>query len=366
MFVQENDCEGLDALHWDPVAVCSRSVYHNPEGDFYREDDDVMRGITISWGDLPCESFDPLQVELQTDRKKGCAQTEVEHRDGDAANLMFHESDLPPMLPPESHHVEANTVYLDSIKDPCWKVGNRLLHFLREKAVSEIRKVNKKKYTVKAKVLCSGLVCEIKVRAYRTETTEMALIVHRLGGDSIAFNALFRLLKQDLTSELSELRSFELEDGHRSHLDVSPDLPDEVENFVDRQSSAVDPTEGFLTPLFDAAHNAEDTQAQAEAAASLASAAEDTSTVKQLCSRKAQKAIVKLLQVNCFEVSCQVVRLIVKLAVTPGAEVFFSGEGLLGLLQRKVKDLPVGRMLQDQLSQTVEMLRGGSKRVLCQ
>jgi len=359
MFVQENDCEGLDALHWVPAVDNHRSVYHNPEGDFYREDDDVMRGITISWSDLPSEGFDPLQVE-QTDRKKGCAQTEVEHRDGDAANLMFHESDLPPMLPPESHHVEANTVYLDSIKDPYWKVGNRLLHFLREKAVSEIRKVNKKKYTVKAKVLCSGLVCEIKVRAYRTEKTEMALVVHRLGGDSIAFNALFRLLKQDLTSEF--LRS-ELEDGH---LDVSPDLPDEVENFVDRQSSTVDPAEGFLTPLFDAAHNAEDTQAQAEAAASLAAAAEDTSTVKQLCSQKAQKAIVKLLQVNCFEVSCQVVRLIVKLAVTPGAEVFFSGEGLLGLLQRKVKDLPVGRMLQDQLSQTVEMLRGGSKRVLCQ
>eukprot|EP00434_Breviolum_minutum_P009116 symbB.v1.2.008030.t1/scaffold490.1/size198488/1 len=252
------------------------------------------------------------------------------------------------MLPPESHHVEANTVYLDSIKDPCWKVGNRLLHFLREKAVSEIRKVNKKKYTVKAKVFCSGLVCEIKVRAYRTETTEMALVVHRLGGDSIAFNALFRLLKQDLTSELSELRSFELEDGHRSHLDVSPDLPDEVENFVDRQSSTVDPAEGFLTPLFDAAHNAEDTQAQAEAAASLASAAEDTSTVKQLCSQKAQKAIVKLLQVNCFEVSCQVVRLIVKLAVTPGAEVFFSGEGLLGLLQRKVKDLPVEKVEKEE------------------
>lgn len=356
MFVQENDCEGLDALHWE--AAANRTVYHNPEGDFYREDDDVMRGITISWGDIP-SSFDPLGVELQADRKKGCAQTEVENRDGDGANLMFHESDLPPMLPPESHHVEANTVYLDSIKDPCWKVGNRLLNFLREKAVSEIKKVNRKKYTVKAKVLCSGLVCEIKVRAYRTETAEMALVVHRLGGDSIAFNALFRLLKQDLTSELRS----ELEDGH---LDVSPDLDEVQENFVDRQPSTVDPTEGFLTPLIDAAHNAEDTQAQAEAAASLAAAAEDTGTVKQLCSQKAQKAIVKLLQVNCFEVSCQVVRLIVKLAVTPGAEVFFSGEGLLGLLQRKVKNLPVGRMLQDQLSQTVEMLRGGSKRVLCQ
>eukprot|EP00435_Cladocopium_sp_Y103_P010815 s3770_g2.t2 len=465
MFVQGDDCDGIAALEaWEEA----RSVYPSPLGDFYREDDDVVRGITISNPDVPepLESFNLPEVLAPRDWKKcfngswsedgvnaitmsmaekyaclhevtiaggwgqkserekrmekltsklgyrpglprqrggesrldsflpaeyragafkdfkapvapkprstysGDVKLEtrqnlrilkmppdgdrlvVESRDGDAA-LVFHESDVLPKFP-ESHLVEAKTVYL-STEVPCWKLGNRLLTFLREKAVSHIKKVNKKKYTVKAQVLCNGLVCEIKIRAYRS-AKEIAVVVHRLGGDSIAFNALFRLLKQDLTTGLP----LEL----KAEADVSPDteIPsDEVievaENAV-RHGPAVAPSENaFLEPIIDAAHNADDTQAQAEAAASLAAAAEDTGTVKQLCNQKAQKAIEKLLKVNCFEVSCQVVRLIMKLAVAPGAEAFFNGAGLLHLLQRKVTDLAAGKKLRVQLSQTVEKLR---------
>lgn len=353
MFVQGDDCDGIAALEaWEEA----RSVYPSPLGDFYREDDDVVRGITISNPDVPepLESFNLPEVLAPRDWKKcfNGSWSEVESRDGDAA-LVFHESDVLPKFP-ESHLVEAKTVYL-STEVPCWKLGNRLLTFLREKAVSHIKKVNKKKYTVKAQVLCNGLVCEIKIRAYRS-AKEIAVVVHRLGGDSIAFNALFRLLKQDLTTGLP----LEL----KAEADVSPDteIPsDEVievaENAV-RHGPAVAPSENaFLEPIIDAAHNADDTQAQAEAAASLAAAAEDTGTVKQLCNQKAQKAIEKLLKVNCFEVSCQVVRLIMKLAVAPGAEAFFNGAGLLHLLQRKVTDLAAGKKLRVQLSQTVEKLR---------
>lgn len=350
MFVQGDDCDGIAALEaWGEA----RSVY--PLGDFYREDDDVMRGITISTPDMPepRESFNLPEVLAPRDWMKPFkgSSSEVEHRDGDAA-LVFHESDVLTQFP-ESHLVEAKTVYL-STEVPCWKLGNRLLSFLREKAVSHIKKVNKKKYTVKAQVLCNGLVCEIKIRAYRS-AKEIAVVVHRLGGDSIAFNALFRLLKQDLTTGLP----LEL----KAEADVSPCSPEipsevlEIAHTAVRHGPAVVPSEdAFLEPIIDAAHNADDTQAQAEAAASLAAAAEDTGTVIQLCNEKAQKAIEKLLKVNCFEVSCQVVRFIMKLAVAPGAEAFFNGEGLLHRLQRKVSDLGAGKKLRVQLSQTVEKL----------
>eukprot|EP00913_Durusdinium_trenchii_P002634 g2439.t1 len=146
-------------------------------------------------------------------------------------------------------------------------VGHRLLSFLQEKAVSHIKKVNKKKFTMKASVLCNGNVCEIKVRAYRTgqeRRQETLVMLHRLQGDSIAFNALFRLLKQDLTSLTSELK----ERHNRSH--EVHELP-----AVAQTKTTAPPNSAFLTPLMDAAHNAEDTQAQAEAAASLAAAAEE-------------------------------------------------------------------------------------------
>lgn len=349
MFVQGDDCDGIAALEaWGEA----RSVY--PLGDFYREDDDVMRGITISTPDVPepLESFNRPEVLAPRDCMKPFkgSLSEVEQRDGDAA-LVFHESDVLPKFP-ESHLVEAKTVYL-STEVPCWKLGNRLLSFLREKAVSHIKKVNKKKYTVKAQVLCNGLVCEIKIRAYRS-AKEIAVVVHRLGGDSIAFNALFRLLKQDLTIGLP----LEL----KAEADVSPtEMPSdevhETEPLGPAVSSHVAPSENaFLEPIIDAAHNADDTQAQAEAAASLAAAAEDTGTVTQLCNQKAQRAVEKLLKVDCFEVSCQVVRLIMKLAVAPGAEAFFNGEGLLHLLQRKVSDLAAGKKLRVQLSWTVDKL----------
>lgn len=37
-------------------------VYHNPEGDFYREDDDVMRGITWGCTDWPKSRWDPCKL----------------------------------------------------------------------------------------------------------------------------------------------------------------------------------------------------------------------------------------------------------------------------------------------------------------
>ncbi|CAK9105568.1 unnamed protein product [Durusdinium trenchii] len=367
MFVQGDDCEGSAFDTWENV----RSVYPLGLGDFYREQDDVVRGITLNTSDaLPSESFDWPSLEDSDWSKALEVHSEAEKRQVDAATLVFGPEDLPPMLPPESDYVEANTVHLSN-ETPGWMVGHRLLSFLQEKAVSHIKKVNKKKFTMKASVLCNGNVCEIKVRAYRTgqeRRQETLVMLHRLQGDSIAFNALFRLLKQDLTSLTSELKA-----PCAVPAEVSP-LPEasshEVHELpaVAQTKTTAPPNSAFLTPLMDAAHNAEDTQAQAEAAASLAAAAEDTGSVNELCTHpRAPSVIQKLLEVNCFEVSCQVMRLIVKLAVTPGAEAVFR-DGAVRLLQKKVNDLANGKMLKQQFSQAMEKLKHGkaSRRVLCQ
>jgi len=111
-----------------------------------------------------------------------------------------------------------------------------------------------------------------------------------------------------------------------------------------------------LLPLIDTARNADDVGAQAEAAAGLARAAEDANCMPELCTPGACEAIRKLMEVDRFEVSCQVARLLSKLALSPVAEVCFLGEGLLRLILEKVVGFATGQLLRLQLGEALERL----------
>ncbi|CAJ1460862.1 unnamed protein product [Effrenium voratum] len=315
------DCEG-GAFASDRVPL---------PGDYYREPDDVLRGLTLEHD--VTSSFSEESYWMMSSCRPFTEQVfQKLPRDADATHWRFQRTDVPPDCPQESS-LEATSFHLQSAREVSWEVGNRLLDFL-ELHDANITKVNRLKFTAKAQVLCSGLVCEIKIRVYQDGDDRILILVHRVRGDGLAFSELFRLLKQHLLATPAS---------------SSASRPPSV-------SLAAKATDVYLQPLVEAAHNAEDTEAKAEAAAGLAAAAEDTGVVEQLCHLKgASCAVKRLLEVNCFEVSCQVARLLLKLAVVPGAEAFFQ-DGVLRLLQDKVQHLATGRMLKTQLLQAVERL----------
>jgi len=289
-------------------------------GDFYREQDDVYRGVTLCSEDVALCKVAAKEVQPTT------------------GQLSFQPTDTPPQLPIDGCcTVEATTLYL-SHEEP-WIAANRLLSFLDDEATAHIKKVNRSKFTVKLEALWQGLTCEVKVRVYRmVRSSQCAFEFQRVGGDCLAFNGLFRLVQQLLCPLKNECVG---DAGHSFSPPPPPPFEKADSEFVS------------LLPLIDAAQNAEDVTAQAEAAAALASVAEDERATAQLCSPRACAAIRRLLQVNRFEVSCQVTRLLSKLALFPGAEVCFFAEGILHLIFDKVLGLSTGKLLQDQLAKAV-------------
>ncbi|CAE7223048.1 unnamed protein product [Symbiodinium sp. CCMP2456] len=270
---------------------------------------------------------------------------------GCAARPAFQNSDRPPEYAQDI--TEATSIFLEDPQQ-AWEYGNRLLKFLMDTITAYIKKVNRTKFTVKAQVIWEDLMCEIKVRAYQIPENRVVFVFQRLGGDSLAFNSLFQCVKKLL-----------LEGDTEQPAPVS--LPAPSVSQKDPQSDLQsDMQADLLTPVIDAAHRAEDTQAQAEAAATMAAATDpkDTGSVQRLCRDDAKSAIQKLLEANCFEVSCQVVRLLVKLAMSPGAEALFQCQGIM----EKVWHLGTKSMwnfqrngetrLRDQLMQVIERSSG--------
>eukprot|EP00440_Ansanella_granifera_P068054 gb/GFBE01073828.1/.p1 GENE.gb/GFBE01073828.1/~~gb/GFBE01073828.1/.p1 ORF type:complete len:375 (+),score=78.68 gb/GFBE01073828.1/:1-1125(+) len=350
------DCEGAASGPWhqsvgDGVSGVDRAAIERVAlfGDFYRQQEDVYRGLTLDTMQAPVagaayeEEFawqnlmDPSGPMADVNTIQSVKAHQEEKHSATSPPLRFDAKDVPPMLPEDRHfNMEATHLLLNSQEEAAWEAGNRLLEILDEEATAEIKKVNRQKFTVKAVAFWQGLTCEIKLRAYGLQGRHFAFEFQRVRGDSLAFNGLFRLIKQHLTSPCSE----EVRTGPAFFPPTPPVafVSDEAHN----------DSIGPLTPLIDAAFNAEDVHEQAEVAAGLAAVAEDDAAARTLCTPKASAAIRKLLEVNCFEVVCHVARLLSRLALSPGAEVCFPGEGLLPLLNKVWKQAS-GKLLKAQL-----------------
>lgn len=343
MFFQEEDCEDghSGTLCHEAVSDRIQALQEPLAGDFYR-DQDTVRGLTLdnsSWTTPPnmqsaCEAYGEEEMAWNVPE-----HIQPKEQLGQQSRSLFQPHDFPPLLPDHScFKIEATTLFLGT--EEAWIAGNRLVDFLNLEAAAHIKKVNRRKFTVKAAALWQGLTCEMKLRAYRMPCGQSAFEFQRVGGDCLAFNGLFRLLKQHICG---------IEEQTSPDCQLPPPSPcAQFSGEADKNSS--------LLPLIDTARNADDVGAQAEAAAGLARAAEDANCMPQLCTPGACDAIRKLMEVDRFEVSCQVARLLSKLALSPVAEVCFLGEGLLRLILEKVVGFATGQLLRLQLGEALERL----------
>lgn len=156
-------------------------------GDFYRESDDVTRGVTLLSGE---EMYFPHELSCK------CLTESA------APSMRFSDSVLPPAVPLAESQMLPTSLRLTT--DSAADVAESICQFLETEVASIIIKVSPQKFSVKADVFqdlngCPAH-CLLKARVWRCGTTLLVEFCRRRG-DSVAFQGLFRAAVQFLLTK---------------------------------------------------------------------------------------------------------------------------------------------------------------------
>lgn len=181
--------------------------------DFFREEDDTTRGLTLDSGHA-------FGMSPEHGSRKGDQFEEVqEHLDLDdlfynepSNEIMvterFVDGDVPPKQPQSVFFkLELTTLYVSSSSP--FELGNLVLDFLRDAGESKIRKVKRCKFSVNADVCKQGAACTTKIRFYDCGSHKLAIEFQRHSGDTVTFNDIFKQALEYLKSR-SDLTANEL------------------------------------------------------------------------------------------------------------------------------------------------------------
>mmetsp|Transcript_35818 Transcript_35818/g.83317 ORF Transcript_35818/g.83317 Transcript_35818/m.83317 type:complete len:442 (+) Transcript_35818:93-1418(+) len=353
-------------------------------GDYYREPDNVMRGMSLSQasldvpgrspfkglgGDFFCEPDNVLKgmqiaaearssllhrgpLELQEclkmpDRSRRPDEGKVPdlgmtpERLGKARSLSsterFLEGDVPPSTPSDPYFkFEATTVHMSSSQP--WDIGNNLLDFLISKLVASITKVSRAKFAIKADLFVECSMCTVKVRTYKEGLDRYAVEFQRRSGDCVTFNKAFQQATKFLVPRFTPVRSVP---------EASRDFDSAFARFLRTEN------EGDVTPLLDMAGLVDLPALQAECAAALEDMAQDPRAAAALCSDRAFEEFKKLLQNNQTEVAYPTARMLLFLAQCPEAVPRFTDQTLLSMMLDKVQSAATSALVQQQLAQVL-------------
>eukprot|EP00931_Biecheleriopsis_adriatica_P103380 TRINITY_DN78223_c0_g1_i1.p1 TRINITY_DN78223_c0_g1~~TRINITY_DN78223_c0_g1_i1.p1 ORF type:complete len:431 (+),score=92.21 TRINITY_DN78223_c0_g1_i1:189-1481(+) len=306
-------------------------------GDYYREDEDVFKGVSMPSPFQEEELFfkDPAP---QCSTGKGLAvQCSGELQ-------RFGPCHRPPATPMDSFwQFEVTTLHLKA-QEPS-SIGNMLLDFFTSKMIASIIKVNCHKFSIKADVFVDGMMCTLKCRTYADQGDAYAVEFQRRSGDCITFNYAYQQAVIFLKSEFAVASDTPADQFEGAWL-PSPALcrtatPSGSERDED------------ISPLLDMAGLAEFPGLQAESATALAEVAKDSSAASTLCTESAFKEIRKLLQSDSTDVAYPTARLLSALGHCPQAPQLFVGEGLLPLIIQKVRLKAGGRLVQQEFAQAL-------------
>lgn len=180
------------------------------QGDFYRESDDVVRGVSLPTLPPPMFAGSGCQkgfFETEPDGFRTC-DLALRQTDGKDTSLVpmkeqfqatgegsetFQACFLPPAPPSSQHfHFEPTTLSLEGALPH--EIANRVLTFLRSQVISSITKVRPVKYTISADVFQDGKTCALKVRVYHVSDAPSRYSVEfqRRSGCAIAFNSVYQ------------------------------------------------------------------------------------------------------------------------------------------------------------------------------
>jgi hypothetical protein len=340
-------------------------------GDFYREPDDICRGLT-----LPAQSSEGMPLGLPMDglfMKGGDCYAAPDAMRGITLADDFPQYGLGLAPPPPAFGCGMDFNYPSkdlNIKDPfsqqaterfqeghvawpkptdvfypleattlnllCYRVDllmNTLLDFMNITVVSSSVKVNTKKCTIKANVFVDNVMCTLKARCYQLEEPgKVALEFQKRNGDGITFTGIYRKFAKHV-EENYHLAGVQSIDGQpQEPLGIAPPpLPLIPKGKVDVQD---------YVALLDMAASSHMPDLQADAAGALASSSKDPEVADALTSDEmAMQDMAVLLEQDRLDIDLPAAELYSNLARSGNVHQHF--DGLLGNLVRKVQRFPV-------------------------
>mmetsp|Transcript_7091 Transcript_7091/g.22148 ORF Transcript_7091/g.22148 Transcript_7091/m.22148 type:complete len:437 (-) Transcript_7091:14-1324(-) len=314
------------------------------DGDFYREPDDILKGMSMSadgetslypgsldfpecLGKVPdCLSKIESSFSITNEQISyilPCAER-------------FLETDTPPSAPSDPFfNFEITTVYVSSTRP--YDIGNALLDFLGMKVVSSITKISRKKFTIKADVFVENVMCTLKIRVYHQEQGTYAIEFQRRSGDCVTFNTAYQQATKYLLPRFTAVKN----------------VPEATTYPFPRCKAGKNLLEGEILPLLDMAGLIDLPSLQAESATALADMAQDNQAVATLCNTRAFEEFKKLLQTDQTDVAYPTARMLLLLAQCPEAVPCFADEALLSMMLDKVQSKATSALVQHQLAEVV-------------
>jgi hypothetical protein len=367
-----------------------------PTGDFYREPDDVVRGV--QFGNLSDPVRHPAGIAhdfyhdsadlkshalLPDSLGSGCGGL-LPSSDPDLfpeasfkafgsgydpdelTSPKYHSTfDLPhrfvpgdePPFPPTDEYwkYEVTTLHVKTAgPHESYKIGNHLLAFLHEQVVSSIRKVrspsetNFQKFSIKADVFIENIMCTLKIRVYR-DTREGWYFVEfqRRSGDCVSFNTAYQNACTYLRTRLGASAGWP-----DSFAPVQPQ-PQQHDGTMGTMGVVVSQDE--ITPLLDMASMKQMPSLQAESATALAGLAQDNTRATLLCNNKAFDQFKNLLVSNQTVVAYPTARILFALAQCAEATRYFAEQGILPAILDKVRSEGTSALVQKHLMQTLSI-----------
>lgn len=348
-------------------------------GDFYREPDNVVRGVSLAPGSVAAgggafgglgppgcfgegdlyggaaEGPETLLCECLPDllgpaRKLGGALPGLlggrfaEGGPGGrllagAAPARFEEADRPPKAPADPFfRLQTTTTY--AVCDRPHELGNALLDFLGRGgalAAAAVTKVTREKFAIKADVFMGSTMCSLKIRVYgQREEDNYAVEFQPRSGDRMTFANAYQEASKFLGTRF-----------------VSPTSGPPVGGLLAAAAHAglcSDDAGSAVLPLLDMANLVHMPALQAEAATALADLAQNVQVAAGLCTGPAFEAFKLLLQSTQTDVAYPTARLLLLLAQYPEAIPCFADGVVLPKLLDKVKSEATSSLVRRELA----------------
>jgi len=323
--------------HYFP-GLCADDIASSPPpllGDFYREPDDVTRGITIDSSSL---CFDPMgdlfgsQFAGHWEPLKPALEP-APIRSRQVQTCRFQECEEGRRAPEDPCFFHAETTQFLSGVSPS-KAANRVLDFLEQEIPSSITKVNDKKFTIRADAFHGSLACQLKVYVYLQEAG-CAVEFQRRKGDAIAFIGIYQKAAKYLSEHIAS----------QGHLQTDSTFQIQVASEAPKPQwpGLKCPELLCSVPLFDAEADNKDSSSSLiqtvreapylrdEVASSILGAAEedDLQDLAGWCEPQGVEVLLELLASDRFVCAYPAARLLARLTDLPEACSHFLEQGLL-------------------------------------
>jgi len=311
-------------------------------GDFYPAPEPV-RGIGMGMSSMP--ELEILQGGIYSDCLEGMPDGFC--KVAGAGPERFTEADYPPLMPMDPlFRLQTTSFRVLPGNSGGSYIGDVLLQFLDKKVVATILKINRRKYTIKANVFLDHIMCTLKIRAYEQTSGTYAVEFQKRAGNDLVFGHAYCEGKKHVLMHFASASAEEAPKAE-SVPRVSPqDLPQEALEGMQRLPA---------TPLLDMVSVDNNPSCQAEAAVALANIAQDPqlTAAAGLGDERSLKDFQKLLQLDSMDVSFPTSQMLLSLAACPQAASCFTDELLLSAMLEKVRSRDTAAPVQQHLAQAI-------------